>query len=361
MTKFEKKLKFRKMLQKLKNNLPSALDHCLILHPATIFWATGFAGSFARLLVSKSGEAHLITDPRYLEKAEFLAKKSDFAATRFDQNFEKNFGKKIRGIIGIDPTATLAQFQKIRQNFPNAKFRTQTDWIRSLRREKTPAEIQKIRHAQNQIDKILVPLLREKCHPGITEKSLALALEFAVRDHGNFEIAFSPIVAFGKNTSIPHHHPTDQKLQKNQPILIDIGAKFEGFHSDMTRNFWFGDRVDPEYRKKFEILLATQKASLPHFKPGKKVAEIDQFCRKKLGTDAKFFTHSLGHGVGLEINEPPSVAATSREKLLENEVATCEPGLYFPGKFGIRIEDLILIRKNSPEILSKTEKELILI
>ena len=190
---------------------------------------------------------------------------------------------------------------------------------------------------------------------------MAFELEIALRARGKFELAFDPIVAFGANSAVPHHQPSKKNLQKNENILVDCGAKFSGFCSDLTRNFFFGS-PSREFLHKFENLKNAQNLTIKKFVAGAKISAIEKFCREKIGPDKKFFSHSLGHGVGLEIHERPVISQKSREKLRKNQIVTCEPGVYFPEKFGIRIEDLLQIRENRPpKILSKSEKNLIIL
>ncbi len=158
-------------------------------------------------------------------------------------------------------------------------------------------------------------------------------------------------------------HPKE-KLQNNENVLIDCGIRCEKYCSDITRNFWIGETNSEKFKKynqKFTKLLQAQTKTINLYKPNTNVKKIDEYCRELLQEDAKHFTHSLGHGVGIEIHEQPSLSSRSAKKLIPNEIVTCEPGLYYPQEFGIRIEDLILITENKPEILSKTPKDLIII
>lgn len=334
------------------------LDGFISLKKENIHWLSGFVGSFG-MYVQTRKESFLITDSRYSQKAEHLANKNNCKFVIYDKDFKERFGEKQKGTFTVEDGISLAEFRWLKKIFPNVKLRSQHKILEKLRREKTEEEIKKIKTAQSHVDRILIAFLKAKLKTGVTERAIAFELENAIREKGQFDISFEAIVAFGENSSTPHHAPSERMLKKGDNILIDCGAKYEGYGSDMTRNFGFGG-VSEAYRNKYELLLGVQKNTLAEYVPQKSTKSIDRHCRKYLGTEAEYFTHSLGHGVGLEIHELPNLSSNSNFILQENDVVTCEPGLYYPGQFGIRIEDLIVIRKDEPEVLSKTSKELII-
>ncbi len=334
----------------------------LVSKPENIFWLTGFQGSFSFFLQEKSGGKYLITDSRYAIKARKICEHERIKFLLFEATFSEKFGKKFQGIWALEDTTTIAQGKRMNALFPQVQWKTTTGVLEKLRRQKTKEEILNITKAQNQVDKILLPFVHEKLRPGISERTVAFDLECAIRDHGKFELSFDPIVAFGQNSAIPHHSPTDQKLKRGDVVLIDCGAKYKGYCSDMTRTFGYG-KVSNEFFKKYELLLSGQCKALASFIRGTKTSLPDEICRKILGREAQYFTHSLGHGVGLEIHESPSIRSEGKPEddfFQENEVVTCEPGLYYAGKFGIRIEDLVLITDKKPRVLSRTPKERII-
>lgn len=338
-------------------------DGFLITKPENIFWLSGFRGSFGFFVQKKEGQNFLITDGRYIERAKTLGKKHNFTAFLLTEKSEK----KLPDFLKIQPensffvenTLTFHKLEWLKSIFPDTSFVPQKNILETLRRQKTGAEIEKIKKAQNQVDKILLPFLKSNLRAGITEKELAFKLEMALRDQGKFKLSFPLIAAFGKNSSIPHHAPSSEKLKLGENILIDCGVRFEGFCSDMTRNFIFGEGEDKAFLEYYNQLLEVQKKCVSQFTAHKKVADIEHFCRNELGTLEPFFTHSLGHGIGLEIHEPPRISSKSDNFLQNHEVVTCEPGIYFPRKFGIRIEDALVIKEDGPEILTKTTKDLL--
>ncbi|MCK5460815.1 aminopeptidase P family protein [Candidatus Gracilibacteria bacterium] len=350
---------FHQYLQKEKK-----LNGFFVLKTENIFWLTGFHGSFGIFVQMTSGKKFLISDGRYFEKIKSLAPKNDFIPILFDPKESKKLGKSLdiktkNNCFGIEKSLSLEKLAWLKKTFPNNIFVSKSHTIEQLRRNKTADEIQKAKKAQAQVDNILVPFLSKNLKADISEKELAFKLEISLRENGKFELSFPIIIAFGKNSAIPHHHSENKKLKSGENILIDCGVKYEGLCSDMTRNFCF-ESVNKEFLQRYCILLNAQKKCLKKFLPKTKVADLDIFCRTELGTESKNFTHSLGHGVGLEIHESPQISAQSAETLREGEIVTCEPGLYYPGKFGIRIEDCLVVRKEKPEILTQTTKDLLI-
>lgn len=333
-----------------------------VTKPENVYWLTEFRGSFGIVLVQKKGRNLLITDSRYKSIAEKLCKEKNFDFFLYDKDFTAQVKKEFAGsAYGIEDSLTVARLQGLQKAFPRINWKPQSGVLEKLRKEKTEDEIQKIKTAQAHVDEIFKTFFHQNLKAGVTEKEVAYKLRQAIEDGGKYDHAFDLIVAFGANSAVPHHQNSDAKLKKNQNILVDCGAKFAGYCSDMTRNFWFGDTVDPEYQEKYNLLLWAQEASLDEIEPGAKTKAVDAVCRKILGTETKYFTHSLGHGVGLEIHEMPNLSPRSKDTLGVDEVVTTEPGLYYEGKFGIRIEDLVVVREDGAEILSKTSKELITI
>lgn len=348
-----------KNIQKLQEILfRKNLEAFLITHPPNIQYLSGFEGSFAWIVITKE-TVYFITDGRYIEHAQKEIQGMDILC--FDASFVKDFGRRQTGLWGCEDTMTIAQKKSLRKTFPNTQFRPQKGCIEDLRRTKTEDEIAQIKTAQDHVDAVLVPFLQSTLQTGITEKKLAFDLEIALRSQGRYTMSFDPIVAFGAHSSIPHHTPTEKKLQPGMNILIDCGVRHNQYCSDMTRNFGWKS-VSDTYKKKYDMLRTIQEKSLALYTPNKKIADIEKTTRKWLKEFNKFFTHSLGHGIGLEAHEKPTISQKLSEKyvLKHNDVVTCEPGIYIPESFGIRIEDLVVVSGDTPKILSKTPKEIII-
>ena len=345
------------------------LNGFLVTKAENVRYLTGFSGSFGMVLVQKSGPHYLITDSRYQARAEEICDqypgREKLQFQLFDKEFGDTFGAKIKGNYATEKTVTLRQFDRIKQKwFKKAKWTSLDNLVEDLRTTKTKEEIeyttQAATHTSEVLEKFLQSLFRK---PDISESEAAFMLENMLRDGGNYELAFPAIVAFGENSSVPHHSPSHRTLIRNENILVDCGAKYQGYCADITRNFWFGAKVDPEYRERHENLLSIQRKALKKFVTGTKTADLHQAVLDNLNADAQYFTHSLGHGTGLEIHEAPSISSRSEEALAQNQIVTCEPGVYYPKKFGIRIEDQIVVKKRFAQssILSTFEKELIVL
>lgn len=327
-------------------------NHFIANSTENIFHLSGFWGSFGYFLRLENGKDYLITDGRYAEQAQKLA--PEFVL--FDADFSEKFGKHITDQINCEDSLTLSGLKKLRKLFPNATFEPQENLIN--RRVKTADEISKIKIAQNHVDETLLPFLKENLKVGVTEQALNFKLQQVLQAEGKFGLSFPSIIAFGENSSRPHHVSTSRQLKWGDNILIDCGVTYGHYCSDMTRNFVFGD-PDPEFVEKYQQLLNVQQATNLKITAGASTQAVDKFCRDQLGDQAEYFCHSLGHGVGLEIHELPNLSPRQGYTLQENEVVTCEPGLYYPGEFGIRIEDLLIVRTGKPTVLSHTAKDLL--
>ncbi len=332
----------------------SEFDYFLVSKTENIYYFSQFWGSFGWLLISKDGKKTLITDGRYAETAQRL----DCAFRLFNADFTAKFGKSITRKVACEESLTLGSLEKLKKYFPKADFAPQKNIIETLRRVKNDTEIGAIEAAQDHVDNVLLPFLKVHLKAGITEQSLNFKLQQVLQSEGKFGLSFPSIIAFGENSSRPHHVSGERRLRLGDNILIDCGTTHNHYCSDMTRNFVFGES-SAKYIAKYEMLLTAQQATNAKITAGASSQAVDQFCRDALGPEAPYFTHSLGHGVGLEIHELPNLSQRSDFTLQTNEVVTNEPGLYYPGEFGIRIEDLVLVTDDHPRILSRFPKDLL--
>ncbi len=330
-------------------------DAVLVQNPSNLFYCTSYKNADAKLLFWQD-KRYYFTDARYFEEA---AQIPDVLLQDIKEfpNFLKEH--RIRE-MGTDGSITLEEYASLQEQGITKVDDIQT-YIHAKRAKKTPKELEKIQKAQAITDKTfsdLLPLIRE----GMTEKELDTLLKCTLYQNGADELAFDPIVAFGKNSSKPHAHAGQTVLQTGMMITLDFGAKTDGYCSDMTRTVAFG-KIGEEEKKVYGWVLEAQQRALDLVHTGMTGEEchriaVDTFARYGVQS---FFTHSLGHSLGIDIHETPCLSPRWKEKIEENTVSSVEPGLYFPEKFGVRIEDIIVFTKNGIINLTKSKKELIII
>ncbi|NCP66838.1 aminopeptidase P family protein [bacterium] len=335
----------------LKN---SEWDAFLVTNPQNIGYLTNFWGSFGLYLQTRSGK-YLLTDGRYSEVATTL---TDVEFIEYKGGIPEDFINKVRGKIAVEDTLTLAQFKNYEAWFKDSHLEPVAGVVEKLRRQKNNSELQIMRAAQMQTDKVLIPFLQQHLRVGISERQLKFKLDQALQAEGRFGLSFDSIIGFGPGSALPHYISGERALKDGDNILIDCGVIDRHYCSDMTRNFVFG-KPSESYLKEFKDLLSAQIKTLKAVKAGVETANLDKMCRDELGDLAEFFKHSLGHGVGIEIHEAPTLSARSKEVLQVGDVITIEPGVYRPGHYGIRIEDCVIVEDSGFECLTKTTKDLL--
>lgn len=234
-------------------------------------------------------------------------------------------------------------------------------YILENRSVKSEEEIEKIISAQRIAEKAYANILNY-IRPEVSEREIALRLDFEMQRLGSQGVSFETIVVSGANSSLPHGVPGDKLINTGDFVTLDFGAVFDGYHSDMTRTVAVGSVTD-EMTEIYNLVLTAQTKAIETIKAGVKCSDVDAAARDII-THKGFagnFNHSTGHGVGLQIHEYPNLSARSDAILLENQVVTCEPGIYIPGKFGVRIEDMVVVRRNTIQNLTKEEKTLIIL
>ena len=267
----------------------------------------------------------------------------------------KDSGVKKVGFSGI-PVSVL---NRIKQKITNLDFEDISDIIREMREIKDSYELEMIRKSTKIAEKALKRAV-ELAEPGITETEIAAEIEYVIRKEGA-QTSFEPIVASGRNSAYPHFIPSLKKLEKGDFVVIDLGAKFNEYCSDMTRTIIVGKPTSKQ-KEIFKTVLESQTKSMDLVKEGVKASEIDKMARRVIEEKGygPFYNHSTGHGVGIDIHEPPAVALGNDKPLKSNMVITVEPGIYIRGLGGVRIEDLLIVKKNGFEPLTTFEKELVL-
>ena len=303
-----------------------------------------------------------LTDSRY-----FYAAREKLSSTPFSVVEYKGVETVCKLIKSVKPKTVFADLNFItaKEYFEYKKFgvklisgEKQLNYIFAV---KTADEIEKIKKACEITQSALyqtIPKIKE----GVTENQIKAELEKAVLSLGGDGMAFDTIVAFGKNSAVPHHETGETVLKQNQAVLIDFGAKYQGFCADMTRTLFFGKPTD-RFKLAYKTVLSANEKAESDIKIGtlaKQAFEIANDQLKKENID-KYFTHSLGHGVGLDIHERPALSIKSDEVLCENTVFTVEPGVYFYEEFGVRIEDTVILTKDGVKRFFTDSKELIII
>ena len=330
------------------------LQGFLILHQPNITYLTGFL-SFDSCLFITLKKCFFITDSRYYLQAKGLLKgikvlQDDSGGLQVIAQIARK--ARIKRLGFELKNLTVAQYKKIKKALSTTRLIATFELIERLRQIKQASELRKIKHAV----KIAVSALRYArriAKPGLKEIQLAASLERFIRYQGARTSAFETIVAAGVNSCYPHHLTSERKLRKNEPLLVDIGVDYQGYKSDLTRTF-FLDKIPSKFSKIYDIVQQAQIQVIKRIKPGIKASEIDKCARQYISNHGYggFFSHSLGHGIGLEIHEKPFISSKNYETLKPAMVITAEPAIYLPKKFGIRIEDDILVTKNGCEVLS---------
>ncbi len=317
-----------------------------VSNPSDVFYLSGFSGTYGKILVAR-GRAFFLTDARYRGEAERLRLKKTFSVI-ITKNFKAGLKKLLSGIkkVMMGKSTLLQEFLFIKSL---KKEIIMDSALEAMRMIKDKQEIRLIKKAvsinENGIRHV-VSILK----PGLTERDIALEFEYWVRKHGAGSVSFPPIVAFDSNSAVPHHATSEAKLRKNTFILIDCGVKYMGYCSDLTRCICFGI-IQPrlkDIQKHYNIVLGAKKTGVLEYINGNKLRKADakaRICLKKQGNFDRFFTHSLGHGMGIDVHEQPAVNAKEKAKFKPGMVFSCEPGIYMKGKYGIRIEDDYLVAK----------------
>ena len=332
------------------------IDALLVIKDANIIYLTGFPACESWLLVS-SNRTTYITDFRYILAARKGLKGTGVRVEQYTQSMAETFFKLIGAMrlkrIGISAhDLTLAQYRILERQCPKGvRLVTSNNLVEHFRAVKDADEIKRIKGALK-VHKQAHQYLKRIVKPGTSEKELLLKLEHFVKSR-NAGFSFDPIIASGLNSCYPHAGVTRRKIRQHEPVLIDFGIDVNGYKSDLTRMFFLG-KISALIRQVNDCVYEAQQKAIAHIKAGISIAEIDFQARNYLKKHhlAKYFGHALGHGVGLEIHEGPRLAHNNTSMLKEGMVITVEPAVYIPNKFGIRIEDMVLVKAKNCEVLS---------
>jgi Xaa-Pro aminopeptidase len=336
------------------------VEALLVTSLPNVHYLTGFSGS-AGVLLATMRESSLITDPRYDLQAHDQVSDSRVIIVNGDAlkaaAKQANRSRFVR--LGFESGAvTFETHKRLKELFPSKRLVPTSGWVETLRIEKDEGEIEQIRQAvalSSRAFSETVPLLK----PGILEMEVAAEIEYRMRRYGAEQPSFETIVAFGPRTALPHARAGARALQPGECILMDLGAILKGYVSDMTRTVFLG-KPSAKAARMYQAVLEAQKEAEETVRAGVECAAVDRAARRVLERYGyeRFFTHSTGHGVGREIHELPRIGKKQRTLLPERAVITVEPGVYLAGFGGVRIEDVVVVRKDGPEVLTQTPKEL---
>ena len=353
-------MEFKNRINELRRMFSKTnIDTVFISNKDNIRYYSGFTGTFAFLLISDS-KSLIITDSRYISRAQEECPDYEIYQLKSGDNWIENSTKKINSkIIGFEGnhvSVNMLNQLKERSN-KDLAWQDFSEQINKNRNIKSKSEVVKIEEAISISDRAF-NTISKKIKVGMTEKEIAWDIEKEIRVLGAESISFDTIVASGINGSKPHHSPTDKKITNGEAITIDMGAKYKGYCSDLTRTIFIGE-PDKKFKKVYKTVLRSQLIAIETAKADMTGEEIDKISRDIITNEGygEYFGHSLGHGVGLEIHENPGVGPNSKNKILAGMVYTIEPGIYIDGWGGIRIEDMVLMSDNGNKLLSHAEKE----
>lgn len=338
-------------------------DAALISFLPDIRWAVGFSGSNALLVVTREA-AHFLTDGRYSTQAaaevqgaevhvpdseliEFLAESEMLAAGST--------------VLCQADHITLDQFDRLESKLPGVAFEPAAYLLQREVAAKSEAEIDAIRRALAVTEAVFESLLPQ-IGPGVTERDLAAEIVYQHLKRGASAMSFEPIVASGIRGALPHARPSGKTLQPGELVVIDMGGIVDGYASDMTRTVAVGE-PDEAARRAYAVVLDAQQSAAAEVRAGASGKQLDRVARNVIEEAGlgEYFSHSLGHGVGLQVHEWPRLSHRTDDTLPENAVVTVEPGVYLPERFGIRIEDMVVARAAGPEVLTQTPKSLLIL
>lgn len=354
-------------------------DAQLITNKTNVTYLSNFNGSSGFMLLTKN-KKYLFTDFRYIERAKSIIKKDIELVniTRVWRNpkelkasWQKILSKHNIRILGVEESdLTVTRYKKYKKisklKGKSPKFIDIADEITKIRAIKTPEEIKIIIKSQqineqvfNEIKKIIQNWLKSDQKKPLKESELAWTIKKLAHDFGAEDVSFDPIVGFGSHSARPHHEPDHTNLKKGDIVLIDMGVKYKGYCSDMTRML-FTSTPTPKQKEIYNLVLAAQENAIKKIKAGISGINADKLSRDlidKAGYKEQY-GHAGGHGIGLDIHEIPSLSSGYKGPLPENSIVTVEPGIYLEGEFGVRIEDMILVTKSGNKNLTKIPKKL---
>jgi Xaa-Pro aminopeptidase len=353
-------IQLHRRLCKLRDILKGKnLDAAIIFKPENRRYMSGFTGTSGYALITMN-KAFFLTDFRYVDQAKQQCKEYEIIKHTNERSIFSIINELNLNNLGFEENfITYHQYMEFSKELDHIELIPLDGAISSLRKIKYEEEIKYIKQAANIADEAFLHICNYM-KPGIAEKNVALELETFMKKEGASSTSFDTIVASGIRSSLPHGVASDKLLEKGDFVTLDFGCIYNGYCSDMTRTIVLG-KANEQQREIYHIVLKAQQEALAAIKPGITGIEADKIARDVITSCGygEYFGHGLGHGVGLEIHEDPSLSPIGKEVLKEGMIVTDEPGIYIPDFGGVRIEDLLMITKSGNKVLSKSPKNLI--
>ena len=340
--------KVRRSLKRLK------IEALLVSNPSNIFYLSGFSSHDSVLLVTLDGN-YIITDFRFEQEAKKSA--VGFEVTSGRGNLYQKIARLIKRLsakrIGFESGHLTVKRRDLLTSLITGKLLPVSGLIEGLRVIKYPDEIKSIKTSARITKKVLKRIIKEVKN-NRTEKDIAAKIDFLLRKEGADKSSFDTIVASGENASMPHAKPQNKKIRSGEAVVLDFGARRDGYSSDLTRTLFVG-KISKHLYVIYSIVAAAQKRAISRIRPGIKISEIDKAARDYITKKdfGNYFGHATGHSVGIDVHELPNINSKNHTTLKEGMVITIEPGIYMPGIGGVRIEDMVLVNKSGHEVLTR--------
>ena len=340
------------------------LDAFLSIKASNILYSSGFTGGEGIVIVFSTGRIILLVDGRYT----YQAKTQAFSNVEVYEYQPKQLWDMISEyiqnaqFIGLEGETHLSLYLRLFDKFPEKSWKNTPDFFELLRMKKEENEISILQEAANIANQSYLAMLNH-IKAGITEAELSAILEYEMKKRGGQKVSFDTIVASGKRSAMPHGVASEKKIEHGDIITFDFGVFYQGYASDTTRTIAFGKPQDPEAEKVYKIVLEAQKKAIDSISEGVLCSDIDMLAREYITQQGYgvYFKHSTGHGVGLEIHELPRISSDNKIPLAKGMLITIEPGIYLEERFGVRIEDSVIVLEKGYLNLTHLEKDELII
>jgi len=352
-------------IDKLKQTFATAnIDGMLVTNLTNVRYLSGFSGSAGQLLILPD-ENYFFTDGRYIAQS-----KSQVHDFKINIIGDTGYAKFIANLEILKPGMklgfetshlTVSQFNAVKSEWPDVEFVETDSMVELIAAVKDVSEIEALKTAIEITDKTFEDIIPD-LKVGAIENQIAAKMSYLFKMNGGEGDSFDSIVASGFHSAMPHAHPSDKKLESGDFLVLDFGAMYDGYHADMTRTVVIGEASE-RHHEIYQIVLDAQLAAIAVARAGKTGAEIDAVCRDIIEAKGygKEFSHSTGHGIGLEVHTHPRLSKMNHEPLLENYVVTIEPGIYIADFGGVRIEDDIWLHSDGNTVLNRSTKEMLVL